>query len=71
MEDLKKVKNKTKRHITILFKDLQQHEQNIDEIKRGIEGLEKYGTDLQTFMAGNQLRNIVHKEREYLQSLIE
>lgn len=64
MEDFEKVKNKTKRHMTILFKDLQKHEQKIDEIKRGIEGLEKYGTDVQTFMAGNQVGNILHKERE-------
>ncbi|CAC5386137.1 unnamed protein product [Mytilus coruscus] len=71
MEEMEKVEYKTKRHMAILFKDLQQHEHKIKEIKRGIEGLEKYGTDFKTFLAGNQSENVVHQEKKYMQSLLD
>lgn len=60
--DLEKVENKTKSHMKILFKDLQEHEHKVEEIKRGIKLLEKYGTDVQFFLAGNEVGNIVHKK---------
>lgn len=52
IDDLEKVENKTKSHMTILLEDLQEHEHKVEEIKRGIKLLEKYGTDVQFFFGG-------------------
>lgn len=70
INEMEKVEKKTASHLTILFKDLQEHENKIEEMKRGIEGLEKHGTDFQTFLAGNQIEIKMHQEEGYLQSLL-
>lgn len=71
LKELQQVEKTTNNEMEILYKDINKHENKIEYIKRGIKGLEKYGTDLQTFIVGNQMQNVMHQEEEYLQSLLD
>ncbi|CAC5386138.1 unnamed protein product [Mytilus coruscus] len=71
IKEIETVEKNTSGQLAILNKDLQEHENNVEEIKSGIERLEKYGTDFQIFLATNKIENLVHTEEEYIQSILK